>query len=91
MDSQWKEKQNKNAGPLRSLEIFRLFKTLLKDKAPEGGIVRKELSERFRIVAKRVFNGGQTAEETQRRGQKQQTGDLGKTLLAAKAKSEDHK
>ena len=42
-------------------------------------------------MAKRVFNGGQTAEERQRRGQKQQTGDLGKTLLAAKAKSEDHK
>ena len=41
-------------------------------------------------VAKRVFNGGQTAEETQMRGEKQQTGDLGKTLLLAKAKSEDH-
>ena len=62
--------------------------TSYEDKAPEGGVVRKELSKRFKDS---VFNGGQTAEETQMGGEKQQTGDMGKILLSAKAKSEDHK
>ena len=40
-------------------------------------------------VAERVFSGKETAEEKQRRGQKQQTQDLAKILIAATAKPRD--
>lgn len=43
------------------------------------------------IVAERVFNGRETAEEKQMRGQRQQTHDPAKTLLVATTKLEDCK
>ena len=42
-------------------------------------------------VAERVFSGKETAEEKQMRGQRQQTRDLAKILLAAMAKPQDHR
>lgn len=42
-------------------------------------------------VAERVFSGKETAEEKQMRGQRQQTRDLAKILLAAMAKPEDYR
>ena len=41
------------------------------------------------IVAERVFNGRETEEEKQMKGQRQKTQDLAKILLAAIAESED--
>jgi hypothetical protein len=43
------------------------------------------------IVAERVFNGRETSEEKQMRGQRLQTQDLAKILLSATAKPEDHR
>lgn len=40
------------------------------------------------IIEERIFNGRKTTEEKQMRGQKQQTQDLSKILLAAKTKPE---
>ena len=40
------------------------------------------------IVTEKIFNKRETTEEKQMRGQKQQTQDLSKILLAAKTKPE---